>query len=97
MHKSKFITLAFCAATALTGCQVDADANGVQDWCISGGPIYAANASNSIYQALAVKDGRISYTGDASGTWCADNSLKAKLIDLDGAALYPGLTDGHGP
>jgi len=46
---------------------------------------------------VTVKDGKITYAGDAKGDWCRDNtSNNRRKVDLDGAAMYPGLTDGHG-
>lgn len=64
------------------------------NWCISGGPIYTAIDSTPIVEAVAVKNGSISYAGKSNGDWCKDSS--AQHINLEGAALYPGLTDGHG-
>jgi len=62
-------------------------------WCISGGPIYTALDSQPQIEAVAVLNGNITYAGPDTGPWCeAEN---AKRINLNGAALYPGLTDGH--
>ncbi len=67
-----------------------------QDWCISGGAIYAADTNNTVHQALAVNDGLISYAGQNSGNWCATHTNgTAREIDLKGGALYPGFTDAH--
>lgn len=63
------------------------------NWCISGGTIYTAIDRQPTVQAVAVTGGEISYTGPDQGEWCA--SQTAQIIDLAGAALYPGLTDGH--
>jgi len=67
------------------------------DWCISGGAIYTANDAQPIVEAVSVKDGKIVYAGDAKGNWCQSNTSKNRRnVNLDGAAMYPGLTDGHG-
>lgn len=62
-------------------------------WCISGGPIYTALDRQPTVSAVAVINGEITYTGSDEGDWCS--SATAQRIDLAGAALYPGLTDGH--
>ena len=67
------------------------------NWCISGGPIYTANDARPIVEAVTVNAGKITYAGRANGDWCQNNTSKThRKIDLDGAAMYPGLTDGHG-
>jgi len=67
------------------------------NWCISGGPIYTAIDSNPTVEAVAVKNGEIVYAGAATNDWCdANTPKKRRVIDLKGAAMYPGLTDGHG-
>lgn len=67
------------------------------EWCISGGPIYTANDAKPMVEAVTVKDGKIIYAGEAKGDWCQSKTSKdRRQVDLDGAAMYPGLTDGHG-
>lgn len=67
------------------------------NWCISGGSIYTAIDASPTVEAVAVKDGKITYAGSAEGSWCADHtSAKHRSVDLKGAAMYPGLTDAHG-
>ena len=67
------------------------------NWCISGGPIYTANDAQPIVEAVTVKNSKIIYAGDADGDWCeSETSKDRRKVNLDGAAMYPGLTDGHG-
>ena len=67
------------------------------NWCISGGPIYTANDAQPIVEAVTVKNSKIIYAGDADGDWCeSETSKDQRKVNLDGAAMYPGLTDGHG-
>ena len=67
------------------------------EWCISGGPIYTANDAQPIVEAVTVKNSKIIYAGDADGDWCESKTSKERRkVNLDGAAMYPGLTDGHG-
>lgn len=65
--------------------------------CFSGGPIYTADDSNPTAQGLAISRKTITYVGPDAGNWCAQHAGKgARNIDLSGAALFPGFTDGHG-
>lgn len=97
MRKNFILLLA--AATILSACETK---NGKAelskaDWCISGGPIYTANDALPVVQAVAVKNGKIVYTGNEDGDWCEDKtSNHRRIVNLEGAAMYPGLTDGHG-
>ena len=97
MHQN-FILLS-SAAIILSACQglnneIELSQN---DWCISGGPIYTANDTQPIVEAVTVKNSKIIYAGDAKGDWCKSKTSKhRRIVDLKGAAMYPGLTDGHG-
>ena len=96
------LLLASAAALfALSACQntssTDATSAQLADWCFSGGPIYTAIDSQPKVEAVAVKEGKIVYAGANDGEWCPSNtSQKRRKVDLKGAAMYPGLTDGHG-
>lgn len=93
--------LIWLSATALllSACTQNTQDTRVNDtgWCITGGPIYTAIDSKPRVEAVAVKNGTISYSGSAQGDWCEDNTpATRRVVNLDGAAMYPGLTDGHG-
>ncbi len=100
------ILLASVAAAALTACQPsleNAKSASVEtdddSWCITGGPIYTAVDDAPKATAIAVTDGIISNVAFevVSEGWCSDNAPEnASNINLDGKALYPGLTDAHG-
>lgn len=64
-----------------------------QDLVIAGGPIYTGVPGRPSAGMVVVQDGRIAYVGDDG----AKVKLKpgTRRIDLAGAALYPGFTDGH--
>lgn len=59
-----------------------------------GGPIHTASDSRPMVEAVAVQDGRIVFAGPQVGlnVWVGQNT---RLVDLDGAAMYPGFTDSH--
>jgi predicted amidohydrolase YtcJ len=87
------LSLAACGQEKDNLLQTASDEAVEQSWCISGGPIYTALDAQPTIEAVAVSSGEITYAGPASDNWCQDNT--ADRINLDGAALYPGLTDGH--
>jgi hypothetical protein len=61
---------------------------------IWGGPIYTAVDARPTAQAVAVRGGRIVYVGARAGAQ-AEVGPKTRIIDLKGAALFPGFTDCH--
>ncbi len=97
-HRVPFISYAILGlAIALPACSNETapPASGDAPVAIyTGGPIYTALDETPTVEAVAVSDGKILATGaralveDAAG---AD----AEIIDLAGAAMYPGFTDSH--
>lgn len=93
------LLLTVATALLLTACGKNDVISDVSknNWCVSGGPIYTAIDSNPLVEAVAVKNGEITYAGTAEGNWCGDHtSANHRNVDLKGSAMYPGLTDGHG-
>src|SRR5215472_13760829 len=64
------------------------------DLVIWGGPIYTADEAHPTAQAVAVSHGRIAYVGARAGAQALVGP-KTRVIDLHGAALFPGFTDSH--
>lgn len=64
------------------------------DLVFHGGIIHTANDAQPVVEAVAVQDGRIVFTGPRAGTrvWIGEET---RIVDLQGAAMYPGLTDSH--
>lgn len=64
------------------------------DMVIWGGPIYTADDDNPTVEAVAIKNGRFVYIGNRVDVdaLAGDNTA---VIDLSGAALYPGFVDAH--
>lgn len=60
---------------------------------LRGGPVYA-NADSDPYEAIAIRDGKITALGsyDRSESWIGGST---EVVELDGRAVYPGFTDGH--
>lgn len=64
------------------------------DLILWGGPIHTADASRPFAEAVAVDDGRIVHVGDRAGAE-ALRGPETRVIELRGAALFPGFTDAH--
>ena len=64
------------------------------DLVVRGGAIHTADARNPAAEALAVRDGRFIFVGEAreAERWIGEAT---QVIDLDGRAVIPGLIDGH--
>jgi hypothetical protein len=74
----------------LAGAAMSAEA---QDLLIRGGPIYTGVDAAPTAEAVLVRDGRIAWVGSLDNHPAV--STDVPVIDLKGAALFPGFTDGH--
>jgi hypothetical protein len=81
--------LSLVAATAATAAPRAQPA----DLVVWGGPVYTGEGRTKV-EAVAVSGGRIAYVGPRSGAR-ARLGPKTRVIDLKGAALFPGFTDAH--
>lgn len=68
------------------------DIAAVDGWCLSGGTIHTANDAQPTADAVVVIGNKITYVGAAEGDWCPEG---AAPYNLNGYAMYPGLTDAH--
>lgn len=64
------------------------------DLVIWGGPIHTNAQARPTAEAVTVRGGRIAYVGDRAGAQ-AQVGPGTRVVDLKGAALFPGFTDGH--
>ncbi len=78
-----FLAVAF-AALALP--------SAAQDLLIRGGTIHTGVDGAPPAEVVIARDGRIAYVGPAAGAASTDG---LELVDLKGATLFPGFTDGH--
>jgi len=76
-------------ALLLAGSAASAQA---QDLVIRGGPIYTGAETTPTAEVVQVRGGRIAYVGPAAG---APDAAGLTPVDLKGAAMFPGFTDGH--
>jgi len=63
-----------------------------QNLLIRGGTIHTGDEARPTAEVVAVRDGRIAYVGAANGAPSAEG---LEVVDLKGATLFPGFTDGH--
>ncbi len=83
--------LGFSTAALLAGQQARAaDA----DLIVHGGKVYTAAREASVYEALAVKDGRLLKIGTSADV-LALRGPQTKVVDLAGKFVLPGLIDSH--
>ena len=95
MKKTYLPLLLICALNACQNTTVNSEVP--WDYCISGGTIYTALDSRPTVEAIAVRNGKISYVGSNARNWCDLNtSPTRKVVDLKNNVLYPGFTDAHG-
>jgi len=64
------------------------------DMVLINGKIYSMNEGNDVYEALAVKDGKIVFVGSCGDvkSFIGDKTL---VIDLNGKPVLPGFIDTH--
>ena len=79
------------AAVLISGAAAAADTADTLYW---NGPIYTADDSNPKVEAVAVAKGKVLFAGVRADA----EKLKGpqtRIVDLKGAAMYPGFTDAH--
>ncbi|HYE48393.1 MAG TPA: amidohydrolase [Azospirillaceae bacterium] len=84
------VAAAMAAQAAMSTAALAAEA----DLILWGGPIHTAEESSPRVEAVAVDGGRIVHAGDRAGA----ERLRGPgtlVVELRGAALYPGFTDAH--
>jgi predicted amidohydrolase YtcJ len=93
MKRFLFAASALAATVLATAALAQVPATGPADLMIWGGPIYT-NAKSPTAEAVAVKAGRIVFVGPRAA---AQTHLgkATEIVDLKGAALFPGFTDAH--
>jgi predicted amidohydrolase YtcJ len=82
------------ACTALAATSALAAGPRSADLVYRNGAIHTIDATDSVRQAIAIRDGKIVYVGDDAGAsrWIGRRSA---VVDLQGRMMMPGLIDGH--
>ena len=66
----------------------------VADLIVMGGPIYTGDDAAPRAEAVAIAGGRFLFVGNLADTYSFQGP-DTRIIDLKGAALYPGFVDAH--
>lgn len=90
--------VALCAAAAImalsaAACNRAPRTGEGADLLFKNGPIYTGEGASRV-DVVAVTDGRIVYAGEAAAA-APFIGARTDVIDLDGAALFPGFVDSH--
>lgn len=80
------------AATAQTPAQ--GSTQRPADVVVLNGRIYTADNTRPIVQAMAIRTGRVVFTGDAAGARALIGP-NTRTVDLAGRTVIPGMTDAH--
>ncbi|MBN1449224.1 MAG: amidohydrolase [Bacteroidetes bacterium] len=79
----------FLAGLLMTACSTQQHC----DLLITNATVHTMDDNGSVVEAFAVRDGRIvavGSTGELRSTWSAE-----RLLDMDGAVVFPGFIDAH--
>ncbi|MFT3728239.1 MAG: amidohydrolase [Terricaulis sp.] len=79
------------AATLLSACAHEGGASG--DIILHGGPIYTGVAATPRVEAVRLRGDRVVFAGALSDV--ASRGAGARMINLKGAAAFPGFVDAH--
>ncbi len=99
MRTSCFVL--FTSVLILTACQSKSSNTApklISGQCYSGANIYTALDATPQINAVAVKDGVITFAGNsASEDWCTTHAGDhPAIVELGDNGMYPGFTDAHG-
>ncbi len=91
MRLNRFIGLAVCVLVAACGQELPSRST---DWVLTNGRIYTVDEDQPWAEAVVIRDGVFIYVGDNAGVqaFLADG---AKITDLRGRMVIPGIVDGH--
>ncbi|HEX5830356.1 MAG TPA: amidohydrolase family protein, partial [Gemmatimonadaceae bacterium] len=64
------------------------------DLVITGGRIYTVDAARPVVEAMAVRDGKVLFTGSRRGA-LALRGPRTRVLELGGRTVIPGMTDAH--
>jgi predicted amidohydrolase YtcJ len=64
------------------------------DLVLTGGSVFTADAASTVEEAVAVRDGRISWVGPADEAE-AQAGPQTQVLDLEGRTVLPGFQDAH--
>lgn len=88
-----FIVIAIVSVLFISSCN-QSDPDKIADFVLTNTTVYTADSENSVYKAVAVKEGKILAVGSADDI-SEYIGEKTTIMDLEGAFVYPGFVEGH--
>ncbi len=64
------------------------------DLVLTGGSVFTADTASTVAEAVAVRDGRVSWIGPADEAE-AQTGPETQILDLEGRTVLPGFQDAH--
>jgi predicted amidohydrolase YtcJ len=64
------------------------------DLVLTGGSVFTADTASTVVEAVAVRDGRVSWIGPADEAE-AQTGPETQILDLEGRTVLPGFQDAH--
>ena len=86
----RFLVLAFAVSTSVPVAAQSRPA----DLIVTNARIYTVDDSRPVVAAMAVRDGRIAFTGSAREAMALKGSA-TRVVDLGGRTVIPGMVDAH--
>jgi predicted amidohydrolase YtcJ len=83
------------AGVVVAAIAANAAAQGPADLIVTNARIYTVDDARPVVGALAVRDGRVAFAGDARGAM-ALRGPQTRVVDLGGRTVIPGMVDAHG-
>jgi len=90
-HSGRFLLVATLLAFATAPLAAQATS---ADLVVVNARIYTAEGARPVVEAMAVRDGRVVFTGDAAGARALAGA-RTRVVDLGGRTVIPGMTDAH--
>jgi len=94
MSRLRILVATLALATAPLAAAAQAAAAAPADVIVLNGRIYTADAARPIVQAMAIRGGRVVFTGDVAGARALAGP-NTRSVDLAGRTVIPGMTDAH--
>ena len=88
----KFLAILLIIAS-LSACKQESNE---LDTIITNAEIYPVIEQSVAYDAIGIKDGKISILGNSKDLLSENKGEKTKVIDMNGQFLMPGFIEGHG-
>lgn len=94
LKKVLAVFLICCLVLSLAACGGGGTTDDSADIVITNAAVYTVDKENTVAEAVAVKDGKITYVGDAAGAEALTGE-KTQVVDMKGGTVMPSMVDAH--